>query len=68
MFERLKNYIHEYERIIDKTNQTGNDNKLTQEEWCYLKSVDLHMALALLGGSGCNARKVAQIILIETEK
>lgn len=68
MFERLKNYIHEYERIIDKTNQTGKDNKLTQEELFYLKSADLHMALALLGDSGCNARKVAQIILIETEK
>ena len=68
MFEKLKNYISEFERICDKSNKTDEAGKLTHEEMCYLKLADLHLALALLDDCGCDVRKVAKIILAETEK
>lgn len=66
MFESLKNYISEFESIYDKSNTINN--ALTYEEKSFLELSEMHLALALLDDCGCNARKVAQIILTATDE
>ena len=66
MFESLKKYISEIERIFNKTNNYGEAGRLSFEEKNYLENADLHLALALLEDCGCDIRKVAKIILSET--
>ena len=36
MFEKLKNYISEIERIFYKSNKAGEDGKMTSEERSFL--------------------------------
>ena len=69
MFESLKNYISEFERIYVKSISISIGNSdFTFEEKSFLELSEMHLALALLDDCGCNARKVAQIILTATEK
>lgn len=64
MFESLKNYISEFERIGDKGKSA---EKFTVEEQLFIQYSNINLALALLEVEGCNIRKVAKIILAETE-
>ena len=64
MFDSLKKFINEFERIVNKGNTTED---FTDEEKSFLEYADILLALALLETDGCDIRKVAKTILVETE-